>query len=258
MKKNLLLLALLLCACSYAQLTVSTTSVQNVLCFGGSNGSAIATAAGGTGAYTYTWMPGGVNTAGIGGLSAGTYTVFVTDGLGATGSAVLTITQPATALTATSTHTNAVCNYNGILQINASGGTAPYTYTCGTAYTAYITGLAGGNYTYWVTDANGCTTSNSVTIGFTTPITLSIATTSLNCANVCDGSATVTATGGLAPYTYTWTGSATTASTVATNLCGGKKTVKVTDANGCVQTQTASIAKTPFTASISLPMYPVA
>ncbi len=251
MKKNLLILALLLCACSYAQLTVSTTSVQHVSCFGGATGSALATATGGSGTYTYTWMPGGVNAAYLTGVTAGTYTVSVTDGLGATGSATVSITQPATALTVTSTHTNAVCNYNGILQINASGGTAPYTYTCGTANTAYITGLAGGNYTYWVTDAGGCTTSNSVTIGFTTPITLSIATTSLHCANVCDGSATVTPTGGLAPYTYTWTGSATTASTVATNLCGGKKTVTVADANGCIQTQTASIAQTPFTASIS-------
>lgn len=250
MKKNLLILALLLCACSYAQLTVSTASVQNVSCFGGANGSVLATVSGGSGTYSYSWSPGGGNTASIGGLTAGTYTVFVTDGLGATGSATVTITQPAAALTATSTHTNAVCNYNGILQINASGGTAPYTYTCASSNAAYITGLAGGNYTYWVTDAHGCTTSNSVTIGFTTPITLSVATTSLHCANVCDGSATVTATGGLAPYTYTWTSSSSNTS-VATNYCGGKKSVTVADANGCIQTQTLSIAQTPFTASIS-------
>lgn len=250
MKKNLLLLILFFCAGSYAQLTVSTTSVQNVSCFGGANGSVLATASGGTGAYSYSWSPGGGNTAGMGGLTAGTYTVSVTDGLGATGSATVIITQPATPLTATSTHTNASCSYNGILQINASGGTAPYTYTCASSNASYITGLAGGNYTYWVTDASGCTVSNSVTISFSTPINLSVATTSLHCANVCDGSATVTATGGQAPYTYTWT-SSSSSSAVATNYCGGKKTVTVKDANGCIQTQTFSIAQTPFTASIS-------
>jgi predicted metal-binding protein len=250
MKKNLLILALLVCACSYAQLTVSTTSVQNVLCYGGANGSAVATVSGGNGIYTYTWMPGGTHASFVNGLSAGSYTVLVKDGLGATGSAVLNITQPATALSATSTQTNAVCNNNGILQIIASGGTPPYLYNTGSYTTDYITGLAGGNYTYQVRDANNCMVTNSVTISFTSPIYLSIATTSLNCANTCNGSATVTATGGQAPYTYTWTGTGITTA-VASGLCGGKKTVKVTDANGCIQTQTTMVAHLPFTASVS-------
>jgi hypothetical protein len=240
----------MVCACSYAQITVTSFSIHNVSCNGGADGSAAVAASGGSGGYTYYWAPGGATTAAISGLAAGIYTVVVTDGLGATGYTIIPITQPM-AWSATSTHTDAACSSStGILQISASGGTAPYTYASGTATTSYITGLAAGNYTYSVTDAHGCTVSNSVTIGSTSPINLSIATTSLYCANVCDGSATVTATGGLAPYTYTWTSSSSTGS-VATNYCGGKKTVTVADANGCIQTQTVIIAQTPFTASIS-------
>ncbi len=77
----------------YLSLSVSTT-VTNVSCHGESNGSAAAMASQGTTPYTYYWHGGATNSTETG-LTAGTYTITVTDNDGITGKAKVTITQPA-------------------------------------------------------------------------------------------------------------------------------------------------------------------
>ena len=102
------------------------------------------------------------------------------------------------------------------------------------------TGLASGTYTVTVTDANGCTLSNTVTVPATSPI-LTIATivTPASCA-ASNATAIATPSGGTLNYTYNWLPSGGTGYT-ATGLAPGTYTVIVTDANGCTKTNTAIV-----------------
>jgi len=138
----------------------ATTTPTHVLCYGG-NGSATVTASGGTGAYSYVWSSGS-STSAANNLTAGPYTVTVTDANSCTKTASVTITQPSTALTSTVTNTSASCNTaDGTASISAAGGTGSYTYLWSntTQTTASITGLLANSYSVTVTDANGCTST---------------------------------------------------------------------------------------------------
>ncbi|SIQ71606.1 SprB repeat-containing protein, partial [Chryseobacterium indoltheticum] len=159
-----------------------TTVVTNIACNGGSTGAINLTPTGGSAPYTFNWG-GGITTEDRTGLSAGTYTVTITDANGCSGTVTATVTQP-TAMSATVSQTNVSCNSgsNGTAGIVVAGGTAPYTYSWspsgGTAATA--TGLLAGTYTVTVTDANACTLTRTVTI--TQPTAISGTTVVTNIA----------------------------------------------------------------------------
>ncbi len=218
------------------------TTSTNVSCYGGTDGSAMITVSGGTMPYTYSWSDG-QTTASATGLAAGTYTVTATDANGCYIMQTVTITEP-TLLTEVTTSTDVSCNggTDGTATITVSGGTMPYTYLWSDGQiTASATGLAAGTYSVTVTDANGCTISSSATI--TEPTALSEVTTStdVSCNGGTDGIATITVSGGTAPYTYLWSDGQTTAS--ATGLAAGTYTVTVTDANGCTISSSATITE---------------
>ena len=114
--------------------------------------------------YTYTWTGAGVNVSAEdqSNLVAGNYSVIVTDANGCvTASLPVTLTQPTAAVTVTLTsQTNVLCfgAATGAINITAAGGVAPYTYTwTGAGVNASAedqTGLAAGNYSVIVTEAN--------------------------------------------------------------------------------------------------------
>ncbi len=211
-----------------------------VLCNGGSTGSASVTASGGTTSYTYAWNNGQTN-ANATGLSAGTYTVTVTDANACTKSVTVSVTQP-TAIITTTTVTASTCTLGGTATASSGGGTGVYSYLWSNGQTTQTaTGLAIGNYTVTVSDANNCTqTATASIIGTSGPTAgISIAN-NLKCFNDNSGSTTVTATGGTGSYTYSWNNGQTNAN--ATGLNAGSYTVTVTDNNGC--TFTVSVALT--------------
>lgn len=225
---------------------VTLSNQTNVSCNGGSNGILTVSASGGTAPYTYAWSPSGGTSATATGLSAGTYTVTVTDANGGKGSGTYTISQP-TVLTATTSQTNVSCNGggNGTATVTPSGGTTPYTYSWSSSggTNATATGLAVGTYTCTIKDANGCSTTKSVTI--TQPssgITATTSKTDVSCNGGSNGTATVTPSGGTAPYTYSWSPSGGTAAT-ATGLAAGTYTVTITDANACSATRSVTITQ---------------
>jgi hypothetical protein len=223
------------------------STINNVSCFNGNNGSARVTPGGGTGPYTYLWSPAGGNAITASSLPAGNYTVTVTDANGCTISSTAVITQPAVLTGVGSTLTNVSCfnGNNGSARVNPAGGSGTYTYLWapagGNAQTA--SNLSAGTYTVTVTDANGCTISSTATITQPTAVTATGSTlTNVSCFSGGNGSATVTPGGGTSPYTYLWSpigGNAITAS----NLAAGTYTVLVTDANGCTITSTATITQ---------------
>jgi gliding motility-associated-like protein len=224
-----------------------TSTQTNVACSGGNTGSASVTAVGGTGVYTYAWSPSGGNAATATGLIAGAYSVLVTDANGCTATQTFNITQPP-ALTLTSTQTNVACNggNTGSASVTAAGGTGVYTYawspSSGNAATA--TGLIAGAYSVVVTDANGCTATQTFNITQPNALTLTATQTNVACNGGNTGSASVTATGGTGVYTYAWSPSGGNAAT-ATGLIAGPYSVVVTDANGCTATQTFNITQPP-------------
>ncbi len=226
-------------------LAVAPIDSINVLCNGGSNGVARANASGGHGIYTYSWTPGGQTTDIITGLSAGTYTIVVTDSACSTTANVI-ITQPALPLTSSVTSTNVTCTTTGSATATAAGGTVPYTYAWspGGQTTAAITGISAGTYTVNITDANGCLSSSTATITQSTPLNVSVVGPQMLC-NGSFGSFTATVTGGTTPYTYTWSSGATTNPASLPYSTTQTYSVTVKDANGCTGTASVTIISGP-------------
>ncbi len=211
---------------------MATIAKQDVLCFGQNTGSATVTVAGGTMPYTFAWS-NGANTATANNLLAGIYSVTVTDANGCTITTSTTITQPPN-LVVTINATNLVCQgiNAGTATANATGGTAPYTYLWNTgATTQTISNLGAGTYTVTVTDANGCTKTASTTINLAPLIVLNIEATEIICGPESTGEASVTVTGGKAPFTFLWSNGGNT--NTIEDLPSGTYRVTVTDANGC-------------------------
>ncbi|MBN2682972.1 MAG: gliding motility-associated C-terminal domain-containing protein [Bacteroidales bacterium] len=231
-----------------ASLNASITSTTNASCFGGNNGQAVVGVSGGTPAYSYVWSGGAGTTTTASGLSAGTYTVTITDANGCTISRTATISQPTVITPSISSTTNVSCNggNNGTATVSASGGTPGYTYSWQTGYTgATVTGLAQGTYNVTVTDANSCTAVTSATI--TQPTILSSTTSLVNnvsCNGGSNGSASVSGVNGTSPYTYLWDASAGSQTTAtATGLSSGTHYVTITDANGCTASNSITISQ---------------
>lgn len=236
----------------------SVSSQTNVSCFGGNTGSLTIGATGGTAPYTFNRGTGNQSTGLFTGLTAGTYSVTVTDNTGCVTVQSASISQPATALGSTTTSIASVACFGGStgsFTVAASGGTAPYTFNRGTGAqsTGAFTGLAAGSYNVTITDNNSCTTTRSVTI--TQPVnavTSSLGSlTNVSCSGGSNGSLTVNGSGGTAPYTYNrGTGSQSTGT--FTGLMAGTYTVTVTDNAGCQTTRSATITQpSAITTSIS-------
>ncbi|HET7819116.1 MAG TPA: choice-of-anchor L domain-containing protein, partial [Bacteroidia bacterium] len=141
--------------------TATISNVVNVSCKGGKNGSATASAAGGTPGYIYVWNTSPAQSSAVASnLSAGNYVVTVTDTKSCTVTQSVTITE-STAITLNTTSTPASCaTKDGTATVSASSGTPPYTYlwlTSPIQSAPTATGLGDGVYTIIVTDANGCT-----------------------------------------------------------------------------------------------------
>jgi gliding motility-associated-like protein len=224
-------------------LAITFSSLVSVSCFGGSNGSVSATPSGGTPNYTYSWAPGGATTSTVTGLAAGTYTLTVTDNRGCQVVSTVTITQPAApvSIAVSSTPTSCPGGNNGTVTANGAGGTGPYTYVWmpGSIPGSTVSGLSPGTYTVTATDSRGCTSTNTVAVTQPAAMTLTISTVNSNCGTP-SGQATVTVSGGAAPYNYSWSPSGGSAAT-ATGLISSAYTVLVTDNNGCSATQWANI-----------------
>jgi gliding motility-associated-like protein len=226
-----------------AAVTGTITINNQVSCNGGNNGSATVNAAGGNGTYTYNWSPAGGTAATANNLSAGNYTVTITDGNGCTGTATTTITEPAP-LTSTMQSTNVSCNgaNNGTATVTPSGGTGPYTYfwPLSSNTTNTQTGMFAGTFTVTVTDANGCQITDTVIITQPAPIQVSSTSTPASCGTS-NGTATANVvSGGTGPYSYSWPQSGQTTQT-ATGLPAGPNNFTVTDANGCTANGVANV-----------------
>lgn len=212
--------------------TITTSSSATPATCTSADGSVSVAPSGGTAPYTFSWSNGAV-TAGQGGLASGAYFVTVTDVNGCTAEDVVFVgaTSPITA--ATSSAASLCTSATGNASVMVSGGTAPYNYywyTTPVRTTSTAAALPPGDYRFKVTDAMGCTSTGTVTIPPVNIISAAVSSTSPLCM-LANGSLSVTPTGGVAPYTYSWsTGAATPG---ITSVPAGSYSLTITDAMGC-------------------------
>ena len=225
-------------------LVVTAVTDNNTTYFGATDGQVTGSATGGTTAYTYAWSSG-ATTATASGISAGTYTITITDQNACTGTAATSVTQPPVFSGSTALDSNVTCNglANGGATASPVGGVTPYTYTWSNgATTSSITGIVAGTYTVTMSDASSISATSSVTITEpTTLVSTSVIDSNITCNGLANGGATSSATGGTSPYTYAWSNAATTAS--ITGVMANSYTVTVTDANNCANSTVVSITE---------------
>ena len=218
-----------------AQITLSF-DLTKPTCAGLSQGSKIVvTPSGGTSPYTYLWSTG-ATTAEISNVKAGDYGVTVTDAASRSVSGTATLSDPDRINV---TFESQSCTSPATIKATGSGGFPPYTYTWdgmipGQTYTA----TQPGKYCVTVTDSKLCGKIACFTVSIN-PMFLDISARAITCPGVNDGTASVSASGGTAPYEYKWSNGATTSA--ISNLQPGTYTVTVLDAGGCSGTATATV-----------------
>jgi len=238
---------------------VTSTSSQTPTDCGLNNGSACVTAAGGTGAYTYSWntIPTQTMTCATN-IASGTYTVIIKDANNCSDTTSIAVNSIGgdTAVIISSTNVSCDSGSNGSAIGGGKGGTAPYTYSWSTSpiqTNATVTGLKAGTYTLSVKDQTGCI--STATVAITQPT--KVVAIPGPAQTICTGdSATITvlAAGGTAPYTYTWVPSGGTSSAIVvkpTNTTIYK--VIVSDSNKCVSTPVGVVVTVnpPLTIKVS-------
>ena len=185
-------------------LTLNLISKTDVSCYGASDGSATISATGGNGNFSYQWSSGSVSAVAQG-LSGLEYTITVTDMNGCTSTSSVTILEPSE-LTATILSENATCNgfADGSAQVIPAGGISPYQFTWSSgSTTSSVTNLLTGSYFITVTDANGCTSLNSVNISEPSAVILSPVSDFVGCVGE-ELMITAQATGGTGNINYIW------------------------------------------------------
>jgi gliding motility-associated-like protein len=207
-----------------------------------STGTATVTASGGSGNFSYVWSPSGQTSPTATGLTAGTYTVTITDLNNCTLIKTVGVSS-SNALMISTTGTPAGCTVNnGTATATPNNGTAPYTFLWDNGQTtATATGLAAGIHTVSITDINGCIATATVTI---TVAANPVAVVSAAATTVIEGNQTqLNASGG---GTYDWspsTGLSCTACAdpIAKPLVTTDYCVQVTDGNGCTDSACITI-----------------
>ncbi len=222
------------------------STVNNISCNGLTDGSIFLAVTGGSGPYTYLWNTG-ATASNISGLTAGAYSVTITDNSGCVKVEGFNIIEPA-AIQATFTQVDVLCkgNSTGSIDLTPSGGTAPYTFLWSNGSTTEdISGLTAGNYSVTVKDASNCSVVVNTTI--VEPALVLDATgilSHVSCNGGNNGSIDVTVTGGDAPYSYSWNTGAI--SEDLTNVAAGMYSLQVTDNNGCVKAFAFTITEPPL------------
>ncbi|MCF8461516.1 MAG: PKD domain-containing protein [Flavobacteriales bacterium] len=236
-------------------LTIETNSTP-VTCFGDQDGTIQILASGGTTAYQYS-INGG-NTFGasgtFGNLTGANYLTVVRDANGCTASEGVIISAPSSAFNVTASVANVLClgDASGIVTLIGTGGTPTYTYSSDNSVfvsSNIFGGFQQGGFTLYAQDLNGC--SDDVQFFVDQPATavniINMIEANPACPNQASGAVTVQAAGGTPGYTYSSNGGLTfQSSPILSAIGGGNHLITVKDANGCLDTDTATLVSPPI------------
>lgn len=220
----------------------TTNTVVNAQC-GLSNGSINLTPAGGTVPYTFVWS-GGQTSEDISNIPAGSYTVTVTSANGCTATSTITVNDnPINFNISGTTQPNTTCtppSGNGSINVSvAPAGSYTYVWSGG-EMTEDLSNLPPGTYTVTVSAGGTCTSSASFTIADDPNEPVLNATPTPSTCDLLNGSINLSVSGGVAPYTFVWSGGEL--SEDLSNVPAGSYTVTVTGANGCTATTNVNVA----------------
>gem|GEM_PF-1784411 len=213
------------------------------------DGTATVIATGGVQPYSYQWSTGSTFVV-IYNLLPGDYQVTVTDATGEVASTTVTVVIGPEGIWLMPSSTPSSCGAcDGTAQPHPMLGAPPYTYQWSDGQTTEVaTGLCPGEYSVTVTDTQGCANSATVNVGSIGNLNVTATSTDTGCSGT-DGTATANPTGGVAPYTYTWSNGGTTQS--ISGLAPGSYTVTVTSADGCQGVATTVVSGGGSTIDVS-------
>ena len=224
------------------KLVASIAEVTDNQCNGDINGQIGLNVSGGFGSYTYIWSHGD-STRNTTGLQAGEYEVIVRDSLGCEQKLAATVTEPTKLLATVVNIEDVNCNAesNGSIEINVEGGTEPYTYVWSSGQSSQnLTDITAGNYVLQVVDAKNCEISVSAQVKEPPALVLELHSVQDNlCAFDKKGLIDITVSGGVTPYTYTWSNGEKAEDLV--DVVSDTYSVVVKDANGCQNNLTATV-----------------
>lgn len=230
----------------------ATASGSNTSCAGVNNGSVTAVPASGSAPYQFS-INGSINYqpgATFNGLAPGSYTVTVKDNTGCTGTAIASVAAGTNIVSTVATVNPACANTStGTLTITPSTGSSPFQYSLNgfppQASNVY-SNLAPGNYTIAISDASGCTGTNTAILTANSQLATQVAITSPLCNGNNNGGISLTPTGGVTPYQYSINSGATyQTSTIFNGLASGTYTIRIKDNVGCTKDTTVIVNQPP-------------
>ncbi|MCI5056897.1 MAG: hypothetical protein MRY83_12355, partial [Flavobacteriales bacterium] len=210
-------------------------TIVDVACSGSSSGSINSIASGGTPGYAYSWSNGSLSS-NIQNLTAGSYSLTVTDANNCSSTQSFTVNQ-SSALSVQNSVSHVSCNggSNGSINLQVNGGNGGFSYLWGNgATTQNLSNIGAGNHLVTVTDNQGCTNTQTINVSEPAAVSLAHSTVDVSCHGGNNGSVTLTATGGVGNFNYSWpTNAGPQSGNIGTNLSFGNYTVTVTDGNSC-------------------------
>lgn len=214
-----------------------TNQITPVNCNQNQTGAIALNVAGESAPFNFIWNTGSIDSV-LNQLTAGSYTVTVSNSFGCSTTETYTITQPNLLVIIIDSVIPVACfGYSDAsIYTSASGGTLPYSYLWSNGETtSSIQNQSAANYTITITDANGCTGSQTIVI--TEPVALSASITEVNtisCFGDSNAALSAQVLGGSPPYTYAWSNGNSTS--FNSNLPAGLYSITITDSNGCTTT----------------------
>ncbi len=223
---------------------VDSTQKVNVSCNGANDGSVTVFLSGGTAPYSYNWSNMDT-TQTASNLAPGSHTVTITDAANCVTTFSTSISQPVALDVILGMKTDVKCfgDMDGTATVTGTGGTTPLTFSWSNGATgSSVSTLAAGMHSVYVTDDNGCVDSLNLSISQPSQLT-STAGAVNSIMGLTTGRAWVDVMGGTPPYAYFWSTGAS--SDTISNVGPGSYDVTITDANGCIQLDTAVVGEDP-------------
>jgi gliding motility-associated-like protein len=241
-----------------APIALAVTNTTDVNCYGGNDGAFGFNYSGGTPPITFTMNGNPIAGSPVTGLTAGTYTIVLTDANNCTESVVATVNEPTEVQVTIDEQRDVLCKYqnNGYVRLLTVGGVPAYTYWYDNnppASSPEFIYMTSGNFRFYTSDSHGCMDSIDTFVAQPDSLlSMSLISHIATCKNGKDGSVDAIVSGGIPPYTYVWETDPKQYTATATGLASDVYTVVATDFNGCI-TATQTPVELELSCNIFMP-----